>query len=73
MAILPHRQAIVWILRSEFTSILSSILVGIPLNNGVLAEATVTQHTALHRFTYQSGIEQLLFLLDVTGGTYLTS
>ncbi|KAJ7790576.1 alpha-1,2-mannosidase, putative subfamily [Mycena olivaceomarginata] len=37
----------------------------IPLNNGVESEVTVTQHTALHRFTYQSGIEQLL-LLDVT-------
>jgi hypothetical protein len=72
MAILPHRQAIVWILRFEFPSILSFILVGIPLNNGVLAEMTVTQHTALHRFTYQPGTEQLLFLLDVTGGTYLT-
>ncbi|KAJ6496068.1 alpha-1,2-mannosidase, putative subfamily [Mycena sanguinolenta] len=39
----------------------------IPLNNGVNAEVTVTQHTALHRFTYQPDTEQMLFLLDVTG------
>ncbi|KAJ7235600.1 glycosyl hydrolase family 92-domain-containing protein [Mycena haematopus] len=39
----------------------------IPLSNGVNAEATVTQHTALHRFTYQPTTEQMLFLLDVTG------
>ncbi|KAJ6571305.1 glycosyl hydrolase family 92-domain-containing protein [Mycena capillaripes] len=39
----------------------------IPLNNGVKAEVTVTQHTALHRFTYPAGTEQLLFLLDATG------
>ncbi|KAJ7352022.1 alpha-1,2-mannosidase, putative subfamily [Mycena albidolilacea] len=39
----------------------------IPLKNGVKAEVTVTQHTALHRFTYQPDTEQLLFLLDVTG------
>ncbi|KAF7335658.1 Glycoside hydrolase family 92 protein [Mycena venus] len=39
----------------------------IPLVNGVKAEVTVTQHTALHRFTYPAGTEQLLFLLDVTG------
>ncbi|KAF7356222.1 Alpha-1-2-mannosidase family protein [Mycena venus] len=38
----------------------------IPLNNGVKAEVTVTQHTALHRFTYPSGTNQLLFLLDAT-------
>ncbi|KAF8176245.1 alpha-1,2-mannosidase, putative subfamily [Mycena galopus ATCC 62051] len=38
----------------------------IPLNNGVQAEVTVTQHTALHRFTYPSGTEELLFLLDAT-------
>ncbi|KAJ7097269.1 alpha-1,2-mannosidase, putative subfamily, partial [Mycena belliarum] len=38
----------------------------IPLNNGVRAEVTVTQHTALHRFTYPSGTDQLLFLLDAT-------
>ncbi|KAJ6546997.1 glycosyl hydrolase family 92-domain-containing protein [Mycena capillaripes] len=38
----------------------------IPLNNGVQAEVTVTQHTALHRFTYPSGTDQLLFLLDAT-------
>ncbi|KAJ6592313.1 alpha-1,2-mannosidase, putative subfamily, partial [Mycena vulgaris] len=38
----------------------------IPLNNGINAEVTVTQHTALHRFTYPSGTDQLLFLLDVT-------
>ncbi|KAJ6620672.1 glycosyl hydrolase family 92-domain-containing protein [Mycena sp. CBHHK59/15] len=38
----------------------------IPLDNGVQAEVTVTQHTALHRFTYPSGTDQLLFLLDVT-------
>ncbi|KAJ7115174.1 glycosyl hydrolase family 92-domain-containing protein [Mycena epipterygia] len=39
---------------------------GIPLNNGVHAEVTVTQHTALHRFTYSPGTEQLLLLLDIT-------
>ncbi|KAF7374273.1 Glycoside hydrolase family 92 protein [Mycena sanguinolenta] len=39
---------------------------GIPLNNGVQAEVTVTQHTALHRFTYPAGTEQMLLLLDVT-------
>ncbi|KAJ7464473.1 alpha-1,2-mannosidase, putative subfamily [Mycena latifolia] len=38
----------------------------IPLNNGVQAEVTVTQHTALHRFTYPSSTSQLLFLLDAT-------
>ncbi|KAF8217054.1 alpha-1,2-mannosidase, putative subfamily [Mycena galopus ATCC 62051] len=38
----------------------------IPLNNSVRAEVTVTQHTALHRFTYPSATEQLLFLLDAT-------
>ncbi|KAJ7218257.1 glycosyl hydrolase family 92-domain-containing protein [Mycena haematopus] len=38
----------------------------IPLNNGVQAEVTVTQHTALHRFTYPPGTEQMLLLLDVT-------
>ncbi|KAJ7227841.1 glycosyl hydrolase family 92-domain-containing protein [Mycena haematopus] len=38
----------------------------IPLNNGVQAEVTVTHHTALHRFTYPNGTEQLLFLLDAT-------
>ncbi|KAJ7490960.1 alpha-1,2-mannosidase, putative subfamily [Mycena latifolia] len=39
---------------------------GIPLDNGVRAEVTVTQHTALHRFTYKPGTEELLLLLDVT-------
>ncbi|KAJ7656500.1 alpha-1,2-mannosidase, putative subfamily [Mycena polygramma] len=39
---------------------------GIPLNNGVLAEVTATQHVALHRFTYPTGTDQLLFLLDAT-------
>ncbi|KAJ7509700.1 alpha-1,2-mannosidase, putative subfamily [Mycena galericulata] len=38
----------------------------IPLNNSVQAEVTVTQHTALHRFTYPSGTDELLFLLDLT-------
>ncbi|KAJ7181028.1 alpha-1,2-mannosidase, putative subfamily [Mycena filopes] len=38
----------------------------IPLNNGVKAEVTVTQHTALHRFTYPPGTDELLFLLDAT-------
>ncbi|KAJ6512551.1 alpha-1,2-mannosidase, putative subfamily [Mycena sanguinolenta] len=38
----------------------------IPLNNGVQAEVTVTQHTALHRFTYPAGTEQMLLLLDIT-------
>ncbi|KAF7337086.1 Glycoside hydrolase family 92 protein [Mycena venus] len=38
----------------------------IPLNNGVQAEVTVTEHTALHRFTYKAGTDQLLLLLDVT-------
>ncbi|KAJ7742828.1 alpha-1,2-mannosidase, putative subfamily, partial [Mycena metata] len=38
----------------------------IPLNNGVQAEVTVTQHTALHRYTYPTGTDQLLFLLDAT-------
>ncbi|KAJ7835908.1 alpha-1,2-mannosidase, putative subfamily [Mycena olivaceomarginata] len=40
---------------------------GIPLNNGVNTEVTVTQHTALYRFTYQAGTDQLLLLLEVTG------
>ncbi|KAK7055753.1 glycoside hydrolase family 92 protein [Favolaschia claudopus] len=39
----------------------------IPLKNGVNAEVTVTQHTSLHRFTYEPGTEQMLFLIDVTG------
>ncbi|KAJ7150852.1 glycosyl hydrolase family 92-domain-containing protein [Mycena crocata] len=39
---------------------------GIPLNNGVHAEVTVTEHAALHRFTYKPGTEQLLLLLDIT-------
>ncbi|KAJ7633678.1 alpha-1,2-mannosidase, putative subfamily [Mycena polygramma] len=39
----------------------------IPLNNGVHAEMTVTQHTALYRFTCQPDAEQLLLLLDATG------
>ncbi|KAJ6534151.1 glycosyl hydrolase family 92-domain-containing protein [Mycena capillaripes] len=38
----------------------------IPLSNGVSAEVTVTQHTALHRFTYPPGIEEMTLLLDVT-------
>ncbi|KAJ7210446.1 alpha-1,2-mannosidase, putative subfamily [Mycena pura] len=38
----------------------------IPLDNGVQADVTVTQHTALHRFTYPSGTNQLLLLLDAT-------
>ncbi|KAJ7117454.1 alpha-1,2-mannosidase, putative subfamily [Mycena epipterygia] len=38
----------------------------IPLNNGVQAEVTVTQHTTLHRLTYPSGTKELLFLLDAT-------
>ncbi|KAJ6480878.1 alpha-1,2-mannosidase, putative subfamily [Mycena sanguinolenta] len=38
----------------------------IPINNGVQAEVTVTQHTAIHRFTYPNGTDQLLFLLDAT-------
>ncbi|KAJ7694666.1 alpha-1,2-mannosidase, putative subfamily [Mycena rosella] len=38
----------------------------IPFDNGIQAEVTVTQHTALHRFTYPSGTDQLLFLSDVT-------
>ncbi|KAF7365765.1 Glycoside hydrolase family 92 protein [Mycena venus] len=39
----------------------------IPLNNGVTAEVTVTQHTALYRFTYQASADQMLLLLEVTG------
>ncbi|KAJ7160027.1 alpha-1,2-mannosidase, putative subfamily [Mycena crocata] len=49
---------------------------GIPLNNGVNAEVTVTEHTALHRFTYPSDAEELLLLLDVTAvlsGVYRNS
>ncbi|KAJ7763671.1 alpha-1,2-mannosidase, putative subfamily [Mycena maculata] len=45
----------------------------IPLNNSVQAEVTVTQHTAVHRFTYPTGTNELLFLLDLTtdlAGTY---
>ncbi|KAF8200506.1 glycosyl hydrolase family 92-domain-containing protein [Mycena galopus ATCC 62051] len=38
----------------------------VPLDNGVQAEVTVTQHTALHRFTYPPGTEEMLLLLDVT-------
>ncbi|KAJ7762937.1 alpha-1,2-mannosidase, putative subfamily [Mycena metata] len=38
----------------------------IPLNNGVNAEVTVTQHTALHRFTYPAAAEQHLLLVDIT-------
>ncbi|KAF7357198.1 Glycoside hydrolase family 92 protein [Mycena sanguinolenta] len=40
---------------------------GIPLNNGVNAEVTVTQHTALYRFTYQAGTTQQHLLLEPTG------
>ncbi|KAJ7745384.1 glycosyl hydrolase family 92-domain-containing protein [Mycena olivaceomarginata] len=43
---------------------------GIPLNNGVNTEVTITQHTALYRFTYQAGTDQLLLLLEVTGGLF---
>ncbi|KAF7308199.1 Alpha-1-2-mannosidase family protein [Mycena chlorophos] len=39
---------------------------GIPLNNGVNAEVTVTQHAALHRFTYPSGTKEPILLLEVT-------
>ncbi|KAJ6545708.1 glycosyl hydrolase family 92-domain-containing protein [Mycena capillaripes] len=39
----------------------------IPLNNGVNAEMTVTQHTALYRLTYQPGTDQMMVLLDITG------
>ncbi|KAF8197706.1 glycosyl hydrolase family 92-domain-containing protein [Mycena galopus ATCC 62051] len=39
----------------------------LPLNNGVNAEVTVTQHTALYRFTYPTGTDQLLLLLEATG------
>ncbi|KAJ7097271.1 alpha-1,2-mannosidase, putative subfamily [Mycena belliarum] len=39
---------------------------GLPLNNGVLAEVTVTEHVVLHRYTYPKDSEQLLFLLDAT-------
>ncbi|KAJ7025801.1 alpha-1,2-mannosidase, putative subfamily [Mycena alexandri] len=39
---------------------------GIPLNNGVNAEVTVTQHTALHQFTFPSATEQHLLLVDIT-------
>jgi putative alpha-1,2-mannosidase len=45
--------------------------VGIDLDNGVKAEVTVTQHAALHRFTYPSGTNQLLFLLDATSGKFV--
>ncbi|KAK7006255.1 glycoside hydrolase family 92 protein [Favolaschia claudopus] len=39
---------------------------GIPFDNGVHAEVTVTEHAALHRFTYPKGTDQLLVLLDIT-------
>ncbi|KAJ7438621.1 alpha-1,2-mannosidase, putative subfamily [Mycena galericulata] len=39
----------------------------IPLNNGVLAETTVTEHTALYRFTYPADAEEMVLLLDATG------
>ncbi|KAF8591095.1 glycoside hydrolase family 92 protein [Ramaria rubella] len=38
----------------------------IPLNNGVTAEVTVTQHTAIHRFTYPNDTDSLIFMLDAT-------
>jgi putative alpha-1,2-mannosidase len=51
--------------------VLKIIVVGIPLNNGVNTEVTVTQHTALrYQFTYQAGTDQLLLLLEVTGGLF---
>ncbi|KAJ7501711.1 alpha-1,2-mannosidase, putative subfamily [Mycena galericulata] len=43
----------------------------IPLNNGVLAETTVTEHTALYRFTYPADAEEMVLLLDATGGASL--
>ena len=36
------------------------------MENGVTAEVTVTQHAALHQFTYAAGTDQLLLLLDIT-------
>ncbi|KAJ7434811.1 glycosyl hydrolase family 92-domain-containing protein [Mycena galericulata] len=41
--------------------------VRIPLNNGILAETTVTEHTSLYRFTYPSDAEEMILLLDATG------
>ncbi|GJJ13714.1 hypothetical protein Clacol_007970 [Clathrus columnatus] len=38
----------------------------IPLDNNITAEVTVTQHTALHQFTYPKGTTEQLLLLDVT-------
>lgn len=41
-------------------------IVNIPLNNNVTAEVTVTQHAALHQFTYPQSTTDQLLLLDVT-------
>ncbi|KAJ7066143.1 alpha-1,2-mannosidase, putative subfamily [Mycena amicta] len=38
----------------------------IPLNNGIEAEVTVTQHVALHRFSYPEGTSQQILLLEAT-------
>ncbi|CAK5267312.1 unnamed protein product [Mycena citricolor] len=45
----------------------------IPLNNSVLAEVTVTEHVAVHRFTYPAGTKQMVLIVDATNdlaGTY---
>lgn len=47
-------------------SYIPGITVSIPLENGVTAQVTVTQHAALHQFTYAAGTDQLLLLLDLT-------